>query len=438
MGPRSAIVWISLITATSLLGFLVMWHLTNEYDNAIESNIAPPPIASRPALSQTPDTPPTKNTYQETKKNRLNEDNSDKDTVEKSLAEYVEFHRNAMKQKDISKLKFVVYVENLGGIGNHFLPMTSVLAYAMLTNRIYLQYRVSVSGVQLSSMFKSVFDVVELDDVAERLGTTSSRIMNNIDQCYNITIRHVFIQEHWEHIHCNQYAQDNHQFVRIFSNQYFMPALLHNPLYLDRVRKVFGDGFYRNEVDLHGPLSRALFQPLPALQKMIDEFKSKHFSRFVVGVQLREEFMEFLEWPREWLSCINKVVSLHKSKHLPLNETAVFLATDLQASQVQVHWPSLRVLSVPKIPGRSAKAQIYAALDVFLLAETQIQILTEHSTFGSSASGFSSSVPYAMTRHGDCRRYTNSQPHCHFCQYVTRLSCFDPQTWYSPVNSIEP
>lgn len=361
-------------------------------------------------------------------------------TLEAALDEYLHFHRREMANPT-AQTRYAVYVENRGGLGNHLLPMVATLMYAMLTRRVYLEHNVVVSDVRVRDMLATPLDV-ELAPVTQQLGLgDAGRVLANSRLTQSWTLRHTFAERDWGYLYCDNHntTSGQHQFVKFFSNQYFAPALLHNSHVMELAQRMFGDIYGGGLRSLFGPLSRFLFRPTGELKSMLSEFRSQNqldaVRGRVLGVQIRKEFVKYDHWEKRWQNCVTFVAE--RELGIPATEAVIFVASDMNVTTIVQEWrrngmDGVRLVTVPKILGRSANAQVFAALDILILASTDALIVTEGSTFGSSAAGIASITPHVMTRVGECQRFVNAEPHCHYCPgFVSRLGCFDSARAYS-------
>ena len=274
------------------------------------------------------------------------------------------------------------------------------------------------------------------------------------------------------------------QFVFLFSDQYYLPALHHNPHYNQFFKEWFPP------VDIFGPLARFLVRPRPPVAAEIVRFhrrlafgsssSSSSRRRRIIGIQLRTATMtgfdaEFCAWdnwamadyPGAYFKCALLMDALAQSPDNPFRPTdhrhggsgpdsttsaamtsvggigaeehddggsVFFLATDNVG---------VRPLAKAALGGRlqyyeqevTRKINVghaTALIDMFLLALSDDIITTSMSTFGYVAAGLATQPPVLLSFQAQCARELTSQPCFHKWMYVKHGSCYNRTSMISP------
>ncbi len=351
------------------------------------------------------------------------------------------------------------------GLGNQLETLVSSFVLAILTERIFL-----VDGATVHHLLQPPQDMRWHWEL----------LFNELGERY-IHSRSIMVNLQWQNplefppLLCNDLSKYyKEQFVFLFSDQYYLPALHHNPHYTQFFRDWFPP------VDIFGPLARFLVRPRAPVAAEIVRFhkqlalsnSSSTSSRRIIGIQLRTATMkgfdaEFCAWdswamadyPAAYFKCALLMDTLSQSSdnHHPstidshstaamtsvggigaeeqgAGAAAFFLATDnekvrpLAKAELgrRVHYYEQEVTRKINV------GHATALIDMFLLALSDDIITTSMSTFGYVAAGLASLPPVLLSFQAQCARELTSQPCFHKWMYVKQSSCYNRTSMISP------
>jgi xyloglucan fucosyltransferase len=354
------------------------------------------------------------------------------------------------------------------GLGNQLETLVSSFVLAILTERIFL-----VDGATVHHLLQP----------PQGMRWHWELLFNELGERY-IHSRSLMVNLQWQNplefspLLCNDLSKYyKEQFVFLFSDQYYLPALHHNPHYAQFFRDWFPP------IDIFGPLARFLVRPRAPVAAEIVRFhkqlvlsnsssSSSSSRRRIIGIQLRTATMkgfdaEFCAWdswamadyPAAYFKCALLMDSLsqssdnHHSSTIDSHSTAAmtsvggigaeeqdagaaafFLATDnekvrpLAKAELgrRVHYFEQEVTRKINV------GHATALIDMFLLALSDDIITTSMSTFGYVAAGLASLPPVLLSFQAQCARELTSQPCFHKWMYVKHGSCYNRTSMISP------
>ncbi len=349
------------------------------------------------------------------------------------------------------------------GLGNQLETLVSSFVLAILTERIFL-----VDGATVHHLLQP----------PEGMRWHWELLFNGLGERF-IHSRSLMVNLQWQNplefppLLCNDLSKYyKEQFVFLFSDQYYLPALSHNPHYAQFFRDWFPP------VDVFGPLARFLIRPrapvaaeIVRFHKQLTSNKSSS-SRRVIGIQLRTATMkgfdaEFCAWdswamadyPAAYFKCALLMDTLSQSSvdHVASAEDLQAAAAMTSIGGIGAGEPGERAavffLATDNIGVRPlAKAALghrvhyfeqevtrkinvghaTALIDMFLLALSDDIITTSMSTFGYVAAGLASLPPVLLSFQAQCARELTSQPCFHKWMYVKHGSCYNRTSMISP------
>jgi xyloglucan fucosyltransferase len=352
------------------------------------------------------------------------------------------------------------------GLGNQLETLVSSFVLALLTERIFL-----VDGATVHHLLQP----------PEGMRWHWELLFNELGEPF-IHSRSLMVNLQWQNplefspLLCNDLSKYyKEQFVFLFSDQYYLPALHHNPHYAQFFRDWFPP------IDIFGPLARFLVRPRASVAAEIVRFhrqlalsNSSSSRRRIIGIQLRTATMkgfdaEFCAWdswamadyPAAYFKCALLMDVLSQSSgsyHAPssdsdsntaaamtslggsgaeehIGKSAVFfLATDNEnvrplakaALGRRVHYFEQEVTRKINV------GHATALIDMFLLALSDDIITTSMSTFGYVAAGLASLPPVLLSFQAQCARELTSQPCFHKWMYVKHSMCYNRTSMVSP------
>jgi xyloglucan fucosyltransferase len=356
-------------------------------------------------------------------------------------------------------------------LGNQLETLVSSFVLALLTERIFL-----VDGATVHHLLQPPDGMrwhweLLFNELGERFIHSRSHMVNL--QWQNPL--------EFSSLLCNDlssYYKD--QFVFLFSDQYYLPALQHNPHYSEFFREWFPP------VDIFGPLVRFLVRPRPPVAAEIVRFYKRlvsgnndKSSKRIIGIQLRTATMkgfdaEFCAWDSwamadytaAYFKCallmdhlaqasdsnIRHMHHQHSSTiDLPTaaDVTSVFGSGSEDHSKESVVFflatdnESVRPLAKAALGSRvhyyeqevTRKINVghaTALIDMFLLSLSDDIITTSMSTFGYVAAGIASLPPVLLSFQAQCARELTSQPCFHKWMYVKHGNCYNRTSMISP------
>jgi xyloglucan fucosyltransferase len=355
------------------------------------------------------------------------------------------------------------------GLGNQLETLVSSFVLALLTERVFL-----VDGATVHHLLQPPVGMrwhweLLFNELGERF----------------IHSRSLMVNLQWQNplefapLLCNDLSvYYKEQFVFLFSDQYYLPALHHNPHYAQFFKEWFPP------VDIFGPLARFLVRPRPPVASEIVRFhrrlalNSSGGSRRVIGIQLRTATMkgfdaEFCAWdswamadyPGAYFKCALLMDALapysdsrfrsldHRLGSAADSTASVAMATVGGSAAEDQDKEAVFFLATDNVNVRPiAKAELghrlhyyeqevtrkinvghaTALIDMFLLALSDDIITTSMSTFGYVSAGLASQPPVLLSFQGQCARELTSQPCFHKWMYVKHGSCYNRTSMISP------
>ncbi|KAF9096050.1 hypothetical protein BGX23_012073 [Mortierella sp. AD031] len=378
--------------------------------------------------------------------------------------EYLEFHREMVipeSQGGIpdSDKRFLIFQPSDDGLGNRLQALLSSVVMAMVTRRaIILDW---LAMPQCNANFTDLFQQPE--GLAWDLNTTLPYHKDMPEYktkpeiwypyCRNCALRSPITPEStWSNLLCNANLgiDSSTPIVQIFSTQWFLPVLQHNPHWKRELCHMFPQGG-KNAFQV---LSQKLLKPSGVVQAKIDSVMDRIPKDVtLIGLQVRRTENNAVGQGIEdaFLSCAADVVQEEERKsagfasidrrpgssgsvepHLvqtgqylddntpstgatgskKSGRFAYYLATDYRPTRAhfqEVLGEELYVLDntfhITKPPGVQS-----AVAEMFLLAQADRIISSPYSTFGYFAHGYANVQPNIVKRDGTCIKRRSTQP----------------------------
>eukprot|EP00293_Proteomonas_sulcata_P021307 CAMPEP_0184290592 /NCGR_PEP_ID=MMETSP1049-20130417/2774_1 /TAXON_ID=77928 /ORGANISM="Proteomonas sulcata, Strain CCMP704" /LENGTH=284 /DNA_ID=CAMNT_0026597765 /DNA_START=107 /DNA_END=961 /DNA_ORIENTATION=- len=227
------------------------------------------------------------------------------------------------------------------------------------------------------------------------------------------------------------------QYLFVFSDQYYLPALRHNELYQSQLQEWFGE-------DIFGVLARYLMRPKEYIMQEVSTFYDRHLSNtYSVGLQVRTatmkehdlkalvEGMDDFAW-RDWINSFWKCGML--ASYRAASASSYFIASDHRRVKSAAdtmfgnrsHWYKQEVTRA-KISGHAT-----ALIDILILSTCDDIVTTTMSTFGYVPAALAAKEPLVVSYQSTCLREITSQPCFHKWGYLMQAKCYDKTKMISP------
>lgn len=276
----------------------------------------------------------------------------------------------------------MVSVNPVGQLCNRLMAISSGFVFAFVTGR-----GLHIDDTGFYCALSDLFEMPGFDWV--NFGTA------DVSDAHLIQNPESGVWEETEPLLCADYSTAyKHRSITMSINQYLVPYIVSNPKYRTSFRHLFGS------FDIFTPIARFLFQPIPMLIKMRDEYVSNHFhGHFVVGLQVRtgadftDHFMTSADWVlyKHCGEAITPITQGGKLKYFVATDTAQgrdAAKKEIGGSIVMFGPGDFKLSNDP--PGVQM-----ALLDLLLLAAADDRITTAWSSYGYFAAGYSGK-PAAM------------------------------------------
>jgi len=344
------------------------------------------------------------------------------------LSAYSDFHRQVMKDKSLWRSNnFLIYRTMDRGLGNQLESLVSAFAMALLTNRVFLVDSTTIHHLLrpppgLLWHYSTIADNLSHDYIYDNSKLLDLRWQNPLE---------------FPNLLCKDVAQVyTKRFLFIFSDQYFLPALMHNALYRSTLQSWFGE-------DLFGVLLRHLMRPKEIIVKQAVSFYREHLEgRPSVGIQLRTATMkghdltelvhgmDAFAW-KDWINSFWKCALLSSPKRAG---TAYFIASDSAKAKKladgtlgnQSFWYK-QIITRSTISGHAT-----ALIDLLVLSMCDDLVTTTMSTFGYVPAGLINKPAFVVSYQSTCLREVTSQPCFHKWGYLMEAECYDKMEMISP------
>lgn len=334
---------------------------------------------------------------------------------------YADFHHQVMSNRSLWLTNdFLIYRTMDRGMGNQLESLVSAYVLALLTNRVFLVDSTTIHHVLkpprgLSWHYSPLPDFVDHDRMYSRSKLLDFRWQNKLE---------------FPKILCRDVKEAyTQQYLYIFSDQYFLPALLHNELYSETIKDWFGP-------DLFGTIARYLIAPKPYIMSRAASHARQHLvGKASIGIQLRTATMSGHDismmangmHPFAWKDWVGSFFKCSYFSVPPGLNSSYFLATD----NTLVHGPARQHLGSAvnwidqDIDRGKISGHVTALVDIVILSLCSDLVVTTMSTFGYVPAALSSIVPLVVTYHSTCYRELTSQPCFHKWNYLHDAACYD-------------
>ncbi|KAG0344808.1 hypothetical protein BG004_004155 [Podila humilis] len=236
--------------------------------------------------------------------------------------EYLEFHREMVKPESeggvpFHKKKYLVFQPSDDGLGNRLQALLSSVVLAMVSRRaIILDW---VAMPQCNANFADLFE--HPPGLAWDMNTTLPEGFRETAEykkkpeiwypyCRNCALRSpVDSSSTWSKLLCKEDLGLNSTvpLVQIFSTQWFLPVIQHNPFWRSELCHMFPDGG-KNAFEV---LAKTLLKPAKPVQEKIDQVMNRiPKDTILIGLQVRRTENNAVEYDIEdaFLTCAATVV----------------------------------------------------------------------------------------------------------------------------------
>lgn len=330
-----------------------------------------------PPVTTTCPTPTTKPVPSNRKYQIYNEEMHS--NFERVYGEYKKRHAAMLEADKVGKPGRYVYLtpNPAGGFGNRFPSFVSGMILALLTYRSVL--------IRWDAENQSFGDLID-----PGLELVKPGWLNFAGR----TQKHLSIEDSEAAIFLKQNLTtyfENDSIIEISSNDNPIVLLYGNPLYAEWMLENFGTNPY-------SIVAPRLLRFSDRVMKIVNAFKEQHFGEYNIGLQVRTLL------DKAGPPVFGRVARLLQQTFFPkaANRTRFFMATDKQDAQNQIKGVLGSDLSYiePFHDRHTQEAELYAMVDVALLSECDLIIISHLSTFGGIAAGYHATTAFMVNDDG--------------------------------------
>eukprot|EP00276_Gloeochaete_wittrockiana_P009495 CAMPEP_0184663816 /NCGR_PEP_ID=MMETSP0308-20130426/49974_1 /TAXON_ID=38269 /ORGANISM="Gloeochaete witrockiana, Strain SAG 46.84" /LENGTH=479 /DNA_ID=CAMNT_0027106823 /DNA_START=46 /DNA_END=1485 /DNA_ORIENTATION=- len=310
---------------------------------------------------------------------------------------------------------FVLFKTPKVGLGNRLLSFVSTFMVAVLSGRpLVVDWADTPYGMQhlfVPTSPKLFFTFSEAAQFWPELAA---------DEFYATT---TYIDKPtWKILGCGEdWAKELPTKFVVYIDQYFIPLLSHNPHYAHFFTEWF------EPFQIFPAVINSVLELRQDIRARIDGFKAAKFGLKTVGIQVRRtegryvtEEHEFVFW-----ACAQSLASRWQNVNV-----SFFIATDnpdTRENAKRVFGDRLVFVDEP-YSRRTIEGIQAAAIDMFLLGETDDLIITSFSTFGAVGAARTGIVPHLVTQQNFmCSKLLHAEPPFHYFseKYIKMMDCMD-------------
>ena len=160
------------------------------------------------------------------------------------------------------------------------------------------------------------------------------------------------------------------------------------------------------EDNLFSTLAGLLFTPTKQILDKVEAFKKEHFmNKFVVGLQVRSIGPNKAKRIPNFFDCYDSIMGVDNRRRL---DVVFYLATDSDKTRKELveQYPQHQIIFYNETVTRETDAGNFAAIvDIWLLSQSDLLIVSGGSTFGRVAYTLGSHLPFVVPTEYELRNY---------------------------------